>query len=195
VTLLNESTGISATTVSDSFGNYHFLNVRAGTYTITAEQAGFRTFSTTKVVVSIGARQRVDITMEVGGVTEAVAIVDANVVFNPGSDVDPTGRISDFRGANSMRPNLIGDPTGSSGAARLDTFRGPGLWQMDLALQKSITIPSRENLGIQFRSEFFNLFNRTNFRPPEPNFSSASFGTIRSTFAPRQIQFALKVVY
>src|SRR5215510_11450634 len=81
VTLLNESTGISATTVSDSLGNYHFLNVRAGTYTITAEQAGFRTFSTTRVVVSIGARQRVDITMEVGGVTEAVAVVDAAEVL------------------------------------------------------------------------------------------------------------------
>src|SRR5215510_14170826 len=74
VTLQNESTGISATTASDSFGNYHFLNVRAGTYTITAEQAGFRTFSTTKVVVNVGARQRVDVTMEVGGVSEAVAV-------------------------------------------------------------------------------------------------------------------------
>src|SRR5262245_10461625 len=81
VTLQNESTGISATTVSDSLGNYHFLNVRAGTYTITAEQAGFRTFSTTKVIVSIGARQRVDIMMEVGGVTEAVAVVDAAEVL------------------------------------------------------------------------------------------------------------------
>jgi len=155
---------------------------------------------------------------QISGVNTANSGEPVNVVFNPGSDVDPTGRISDFRGANSMRPNLIGDPTGSSGPARLDNyfnraafqlppasqpygnvgrnaFRGPGLWQMDVALQKSITVPSRENLGIQFRSEFFNLFNRTNFRPPEPNFSSASFGTIRSTFAARQIQFALKVVY
>jgi hypothetical protein len=66
---------------------------------------------------------------------------------------------------------------------------------MDVALQKSVTIPSRETMEVQFRSEFFNLLNRTNFRPPEPNFSSASFGTIRSTFAPRQIQFALKLVF
>jgi hypothetical protein len=81
VTLLNESTGISATTVTDSFGNYHFLNVRAGTYTVTAEQAGFRTFSTTRVVVNVGARKRVDVTMEVGGVTDAVAVVGAAEVL------------------------------------------------------------------------------------------------------------------
>lgn len=155
---------------------------------------------------------------QISGVNTANTGEPLNVLFNPSSDIDPTGRISDFRGANTMRPNLIGDPTGSSGAARPDNyfnkaafqlptasqpygnlgrnaFRGPGFWQMDLALQKSVSIPARDTMAVQFRSEFFNILNRTNFRPPEPNFSSASFGTIRSTFAPRQIQFALKFVY
>ena len=117
-----------------------------------------------------------------------------------------------------MRPNLIGDPAGSSGAARLDNyfnriafqlpaasqpygnlgrnaFRAPNFWQMDLALQKSVPVPVREGLEVQFRSEFFNILNRSNFRPPDPNLSNASFGTIRSTYPPRQIQFALKVIY
>jgi len=155
---------------------------------------------------------------QISGVNTANTGEPVNVIFNPSSDIDPTGRISDFRGANSMRPNLIGDPSGSSGAARLDNyfnrtafqlptasqpygslgrnaFRAPRFWQMDVALQKSIPIPVREGTEVQFRSEFFNILNRTNFRPPDANFSNASFGTIRSTYSPRQVQFALKILF
>src|SRR5262245_6458522 len=155
---------------------------------------------------------------QISSVNTANSGEPVNIIFNPASDIDPTGRISDFRGANTMRPNLIGDPTGATDAARLDSyfnraafqlptasqpygnvgrnaFRAPNFWQMDIALQKSVMIPEREGTEIQFRSEFFNFFNRTNFRPPDPNFSNASFGTIRSTYSPRQIQFALKVIF
>src|SRR5262245_47018110 len=44
---------------------------------------------------------------------------------------------------------------------------GQKCWQMDVALQKSIPIPVREGTEVQFRSEFFNILNRTNFRPPD----------------------------
>src|SRR5262245_10173672 len=155
---------------------------------------------------------------QISGVNTANTGEPVNVLFNPSSDIDPTGRISDFRGANTMRPNLIGDPKGATGAARLDAyfnraafqlptasqpygnlgrnaFRAPKFWQMDVALQKAIPIPAREGTEIQFRSEFFNVLNRTNFRPPEPNFSSGSFGTIRGTYSPRQIQLALKLTF
>jgi hypothetical protein len=153
---------------------------------------------------------------QISGVNTANTGEPVNVLFNPSSDIDPTGRISDFRGANTMRPNLIGDPTGASGAAQLDSyfnraafqlptasqpygtlgrnaFRAPNFWQTDIAFQKSV--PVRESTEVQFRSEFFNIFNHTNFRPPDPNFSNASFGTIRSTYSPRQIQFALKLTF
>jgi hypothetical protein len=155
---------------------------------------------------------------QISGVNTANTGEPINVLYNPTSDIDPTGRISDFRGANTMRPNLIGDPTGSSGPAQLDNyfnraafqlptasqpygslgrnaFRAPDFWQVDVSMQKSVAIPGREGGEIQFRSEFFNILNRTNFRPPDPNFSNASFGTIRSTYSPRQIQLALKFVF
>jgi hypothetical protein len=48
---------------------------------------------------------------------------------------------------------------------------------------------------VEFRSEFFNLLNYTNFQAAEPNFSSASFGVISSTFPARQIQFAVKLYW
>src|SRR5262245_7253215 len=75
VTLLNEGTGIVTKTVSDEVGGFTFLNVKPGTYTISAERAGFRTFSTPHVVVNVGARQRVDMTMQVGAITETVEVV------------------------------------------------------------------------------------------------------------------------
>ncbi len=75
VTLVNESTGISLKTSVDNSGNYTFLNVKSGTYTISADQSGFRTFSSSHVVVNVGARQRVDILMELGVVTETVQVV------------------------------------------------------------------------------------------------------------------------
>jgi hypothetical protein len=48
-------------------------------------------------------------------------------------------------------------------------------------------------MGLQFRSEFFNIFNHTNFGFPDPNISSATFGRITTTLPARQIQFALKL--
>jgi hypothetical protein len=48
---------------------------------------------------------------------------------------------------------------------------------------------------VEFRAEFFNLLNRTNFRGANPDRSAAAFGRISSTFPARQIQFALKVVF
>jgi len=153
---------------------------------------------------------------ELTGINTANTGEPVNVLFNPSSTVDNTGRISDFRGATTFRPNLVGDPTGSNGAARLDNyfnktafalptnaqpygnlsrnaFRAPNLEQWDLGVDKSFRL--REGMDLQFRSEFFNVLNHTNFQTPQPNFSSAAFGTVRSTYIPRQIQFALKLIF
>jgi len=79
--------------------------------------------------------------------------------------------------------------------------RGPGVNQVDLALQKTTSISERHKLA--FRAEFFNLFNRPHFGLPGSNFSSASsFGRITSpqnrtvgTGTARQIQFMLRYVF
>jgi hypothetical protein len=141
-----------------------------------------------------------------------------NVLYTPSSANDVTGRIPDYRGVSVMRPNLVGDPTGSSGAARLDNyfnknafqvpgadqpfgnlarnaFRAPNLEQWDLGAYKNFRIPVREGMNVQFRSEFFNVLNHTNFRWPTLDVTSAAFGTIRATYPARQIQFALKLMF
>ena len=46
-----------------------------------------------------------------------------------------------------------------------------------------------------FRSEFFNILNHTNFGEPNQTSNSTAFGTITTTFPPRQIQFSLKLLF
>jgi hypothetical protein len=48
---------------------------------------------------------------------------------------------------------------------------------------------------IQFRAEFFNLFNHTNFQSPNTTFTSSSFGRITSAAAARETQFGLKFIW
>ena len=64
-----------------------------------------------------------------------------------------------------------------------------------------------ERVSIQFRSEFFNIFNHPNFTVPNVQFDSSAFGTIGSTpdvagsnprlgdGGPRVIQFGLKLLF
>jgi hypothetical protein len=47
----------------------------------------------------------------------------------------------------------------------------------------------------QFRSEFFNVFNRVKFFQPTPQLNFGTFGRPTATFAARQIQLALKVIF
>ena len=72
VTLKNVATGITATAVSDGEGNYQFLNVRIGTYTVRAELQGFSVAEAENVGVTVNARLRVDLTLKVGNVGETV---------------------------------------------------------------------------------------------------------------------------
>jgi len=47
----------------------------------------------------------------------------------------------------------------------------------------------------EFRIEAFNLLNRTNFRSPNGNRSAGAFGTITSTYDPRQLQLGIKLSF
>ena len=74
VTLLNLDTGISSTKVSDEKGAYEFASIRIGSYKVSAELSGFSTAVANNVKVNIGARQRVDLTLSPGAMTEAVDV-------------------------------------------------------------------------------------------------------------------------
>ncbi len=74
VTLVNIGTGVRQETTSDEAGNYQFLTVKAGTYRVTAEAAGFKVAVAENFGVSVNARQRVDLQLEIGATTETVTV-------------------------------------------------------------------------------------------------------------------------
>ncbi|MDO8681037.1 MAG: carboxypeptidase-like regulatory domain-containing protein [Acidobacteriota bacterium] len=74
VTLTNTATGVTAEKNSDANGNFEFFTVRIGTYVVTAEKTGFSIALVDNVQVTVGARQRVDLSMAVGQLTETVTV-------------------------------------------------------------------------------------------------------------------------
>jgi hypothetical protein len=74
VTLTNTATGVTAEKQSDANGNFEFFTVRIGTYVVTAEKTGFSIALVDNVQVTVGARQRVDLSMAVGALTETVTV-------------------------------------------------------------------------------------------------------------------------
>lgn len=85
LTLRNQNTGIEAKASTDETGNYDFFNVKVGLYTVTVEAAGFSKVSATGVAVAVGSRQRVDLTMQVGAVTESIEVTTAAAVLQTDS--------------------------------------------------------------------------------------------------------------
>jgi hypothetical protein len=74
VTLTNNATGIKASAVTSGTGSYQFLNVRVGTYVLEAELQGFAKAVASDVEVTVNARQRVDLSLRVGGIGEQVEV-------------------------------------------------------------------------------------------------------------------------
>ena len=92
---------------------------------------------------------------------------------------------------------------GTYGNLGRGTLTGPGLADVDFSLFKNTSITEKTNL--QFRAEFFNILNRSNYGPPNTTvFSSrrarlaispsAGLITTTATF-PRQIQLGLKLIF
>jgi len=88
---------------------------------------------------------------------------------------------------------------GRFGTMGRNSFRGPGFHDFDVALIKDTPFGRRGNaeLGtIEFRAEFFNVFNIVNFGLPDNILSGSGFGIIsRTAGSSRQIQFSLKLIY
>jgi hypothetical protein len=77
VTITNSETGVSQSRTTDTNGNYEFFTVRIGTYVVTAEKDGFSVALTENVQLAVGTRQRVDLTLQVGAITEKVEVTAA----------------------------------------------------------------------------------------------------------------------
>lgn len=96
-------------------------------------------------------------------------------------------------------PGGTGPNQGRFGTLGRNTFRGPAFYNFDFALIKDIPIVKQgtsERTDLQFRAEFFNLFNIVNFGLPANIIKGTGFGQIsRTAGTSRQIQFSLKLIF
>jgi hypothetical protein len=108
--------------------------------------------------------------------------------------------------AGSLRPNVLRNPNLSNpivsrwfdvtafiqppiyefGNEGMGILRCAGTINLDFSLQRSFQI--REKLNLQFRGEFFNAINHTNFNTPGTSFGSPTFGVVNSAGPARQIE-------
>jgi len=140
------------------------------------------------------------------------------LIYAPAAALQVSGITQDFRGANNYRPNIVGnpvlpegqrspsayfdpaavviptDPNQPFGNAKRNSVRGPAFYQLDLGLSKVFDLGFRDT-KLELRIEAFNVLNKTNFRAPNGNRSSADFGTITATYDPRQLQLGLKLIF
>jgi hypothetical protein len=152
---------------------------------------------------------------QLAGINRINAGEPVTLTYTPGATFVVSGIAQDFRGANNYRANVSCDPTASApditnwfnkscvsvptdpsqpfGNAGRNTVRGPKFWQIDMAASKKFDLAGP--LAFEFRLEAFNLFNHTNFRAPNGNRSSGAFGTITSTYDPRQLQLGFKLLW
>jgi len=90
---------------------------------------------------------------------------------------------------------FVAPPAGHLGnAARVPVY-GPDFVNTDFSVIKKFALPW-ENMGLNFRAEFFNLFNHAQFGSPVNDVSAPGFGSVNSTVNnPRLVQFALKLTF
>ncbi len=101
-----------------------------------------------------------------------------------------------FNKACFTTPPVIGDDGVATtfGNAGPGIVGGPGQMNFDFALVKRTPLGSSEARNLEFRVEFFNVFNHTQFDNPDAAFNDPTFGVIQATsVAPRIIQLALKL--
>jgi hypothetical protein len=82
---------------------------------------------------------------------------------------------------------------GQLGSANKRFFHGPGLNNWDMALLKDTHIT--ESKLLQFRLEFFNIFNHAQFQNPSGNINNGTFGFVTAANDPRIGQMALKFLF
>jgi hypothetical protein len=92
--------------------------------------------------------------------------------------------------ASAFEPNTT---LGTFGTSSRRFFHGPGIINTDLGVSKRI--PITESMAVEFRGEFFNIFNHTQFSNPNGNISSSNFGVVTSARDPRIGQVSAKFYF
>jgi len=103
VTLTNQGTGEKHTQTTGADGLYQFANLFPGRYRVDAEKAGFKHTSHADVVVEVQQTSRIDMTMQLGQVTQTVEVTGETPLMQP--ETSSLGQVIDQREANELPLN------------------------------------------------------------------------------------------
>ena len=133
-----------------------------------------------------------------------LTVIESGFALSPGLSIGTSGQAS--------RPDVVGKLTyphkvsqwfntaafapgawGFYGNAGVGSIRSPSENVWNWSLYK--TFPITEKFKLQFRSEFFNVFNHTSFGNVDTGFGSGTYGQITSALNPRIMEFALRLTF
>jgi hypothetical protein len=157
-----------------------------------------------------GAQWPVFVEQVLGGWrVNAILTLQSGYPFTPALGIDNANTGS----AGQDRPDVIGNPNNgprtvqewfntsvfvlppkySYGNAGTNIIDGPPTRQLDLTLSKQWRL--KENVMLLFRADMFNITNTAQFNNPGATFNTSTFGVISSAGDPRELQFAMKLVF
>ena len=157
---------------------------------------------------------------QVSGIVTLLSGQPLNIRYPDSSGILSDGQ-ADFLGNVALRPNYLGGKiknddstmerhlayfnrsalaipsvTSPFGNLGRNVVYGFPLYQTNMVFAENFILPFiNEGARLQFRGEFYNLFNKTNFTAPTVDLSSANFGRVSSTLDPRFVQLALKLLF
>ena len=103
VVLANVGTTEQRTAVTDSTGSYEFVNLTPGTYRLDVELAGFKHFTRDPIVVEVQQTASVDVTMELGMVTQTVKVTAQTPLLQ--AETSSLGQVIETRQVNELPLN------------------------------------------------------------------------------------------
>ncbi|HZS54816.1 MAG TPA: TonB-dependent receptor, partial [Bryobacteraceae bacterium] len=146
VTLENTKTGVVLQSKTDQNGDYEFVNVRLGAYRVRVEAPGFQTANTDPFDLTVNARQRVDLGLQIGQTSQNVTVTDAATLLE--TDNSSRGQV--------INPKQIVElPLNGRSYADL-TLLAPGVAKSPLENQTDSSRDASFNVN-GLRSEFNNF--------------------------------------
>jgi hypothetical protein len=140
-----------------------------------------------------------------------VPLIDTNnqsgTTFNTGGNDNNFNRPDQASGCNPYAANhgmhqwinaacFTSPAAGELGNAARVPVVGPDFVNSDFSIIKQFTLNTERNIGLNFRAEFFNLFNHPQFGAPVADINAIGFGAVNSTVNnPRLMQLALKLSF
>jgi hypothetical protein len=151
-------------------------------------------------------RSRTDFVGKVFGhwTFSGMTVIESGFVFSPGMSTSTDGLATRPNCVSSVhiskrvsqwfdQSTFAGPAFGFFGNCGNGIIPGPGEDTWNWALYK--TFPLTERVHLEFRSEFFNIWNHANFTGVSTNLGAGDFGEVTSALDPRQIEFALKLTF